>query len=95
VKDVLNERERDEVENCRRFIQEPCSGPAESRIAWLLSVIDRIAPKPAPKETVEDVLAEMRSARGKNFGYGETVRLHLEVHDWANRIEAALKSGAK
>jgi F0F1-type ATP synthase membrane subunit b/b' len=86
--DELAVDEREMVEAIRR--QKP-----KLYMADMLAIIDRLAPKPAPKETVEDVLAEMRSARGKNFGYGETVRLHLEVHDWANRIEAALKGGAR
>jgi hypothetical protein len=51
-------------------------------VGQLVNIIDRLAPKPTPKETVEDVLRAMKL---------ETPRCEM----WANRIEAALKGGAR
>jgi hypothetical protein len=61
-------------------------------VGQLVNIIDRLAPKPAPKETVEDVLADMCSFQNDHDADN---RAREAVRLFRGRLEAALKGGAK
>jgi hypothetical protein len=84
--DKLTVDEREMVEAIRR--QKP-----KLYMADMLAIIDRLAPQPAPKETIEDVLAEMRGA--SEHGFFDEKEARVTLRQMADRIEAVLKGGVK
>jgi hypothetical protein len=80
--DKLDDGERHVVELAREWVADGSGAGSHLRVRNLVAIVDRLAPKPTPKETVEDVLRAMKL---------ETPRCEM----WANRIEAALKGGAR
>lgn len=76
---TLTTEQRDAIERYRSSKREY---PAHGFEYTIIALLDAAYPPPKPAETVEEVLAEMRSKKG----------WALIVQQWADRIESALKA---